>query len=101
MIMILCAALLLFVGAVQVTANGRGSYYGSYRTYPTGDTIIATGYNDGGSANAEEKWLVECGDAEGKVGQVRARFSGFYTGCGGCDKNSGHLPPPSGITWAI
>lgn len=59
------AALLLSLGALKVEANGRGSYYGSYRTFPTGDTIIQTAYNDGGSINPEEKWVVECSDAEG------------------------------------
>lgn len=61
-------SLFIFLDDSVVNANGNGVYYGAYRTYPTGDTLIELPYMDGGPIAPELKWIAECNDYEALVG---------------------------------
>jgi len=43
-------------------------YYGTYRTYGTGDTVIQVAHANGGPKTAHRKWQVECLDGEAVTG---------------------------------
>ncbi|OQV20968.1 hypothetical protein BV898_05043 [Hypsibius exemplaris] len=59
---ILCCSLL---PAVVV---GTNMYYGMYKSFGTGDTVITTYHADGGTVLPHRKWQVECFDGEAAVG---------------------------------
>ncbi|XP_055342641.1 uncharacterized protein LOC129591132 [Paramacrobiotus metropolitanus] len=54
------------------------AYYQRYKSYGTGDTIIATGYLGGGSVDEYQRWLIECNDGEGMTGIFAAALMPFY-----------------------
>lgn len=66
--MILVVKIFLSLLLASLTeGNGLGVYYGAYRTYPTGDTLIELDHMDGGPVAPDEKWIAECNDGEALV----------------------------------